>query len=241
MRRILFLRGTICCRISFVREKVTNSKLWFMRHIQDPYLRQRRLENYRCRSAFKLKEINEKYPFIKAGMTILDLGAAPGGWSQVLVKLVNAAGQDKCQPIGRVISVDKECIMPISGAQVIHRIDLTEPACQEYLCASLVNGIDAVVSDAAPKASGSAPLDHERIVNLSLSCLSIALRLLKPGTGCFLCKIWQGYRQAELAAEVKKHFSIFRCVKPNASRHESAELYFMGERFVNSSRRVSMP
>ncbi|CDW57182.1 ribosomal RNA methyltransferase 2 [Trichuris trichiura] len=223
----------------FGREKVTSSKQWFMRHIQDPYLRRRRLENYRCRSAFKLKEINEKYPFIKAGMTVLDLGAAPGGWSQVLVKLVNAIGQDKCQPTGRVISVDKEYIMPIHGAQVIHHIDLTEPTCQEYLCASLVNDVDALVSDAAPKASGSAHLDHERIVNLSLSCLSIALRVLKPGTGCFLCKIWQGYRQAELAAEIKTHFSVFHCVKPNASRNESAELYFMGERFLNGSKRVS--
>uniref|UniRef100_A0A5S6QIF9 rRNA methyltransferase 2, mitochondrial n=1 Tax=Trichuris muris TaxID=70415 RepID=A0A5S6QIF9_TRIMR len=240
MQHYLSLRRFAYCLRSS-REKVTSSRQWFLRHTDDPYLRLRKLESYRCRSAFKLLEINEKYPFLKAGMSVLDLGAYPGSWSQVLVKLVNATGENRCQPVGCVTSVDKKCITPIIGAQVIDHIDLMDPACQDYLCASLVNGVDAVVSDAAPNATGSASLDHECIVNLCLSCLSIASRLLKPDSGVFLCKIWQGYRQTELAAEIKKHFSVFRRVKPNASRKESAELYFMGERFKKVSSQVLLP
>jgi 23S rRNA (uridine2552-2'-O)-methyltransferase len=183
-----------------------SSKEWLRRHVTDQYVRKARQQGYRSRAAFKLLEIDEKESVLKAGMTVIDLGAAPGGWSQV------AAG--KVKP-GRVIAVDLLKIAPISGVTVLQG---------DFRQVSIEAGADAVLSDLSPNMSGIANVDQARWLELALAAVELCRKVLKPD-GVFLVKAFHGEAFDELMARLRRNFARVKVAKPSASRGESTETY----------------
>ncbi|KRX77253.1 Lysosomal Pro-X carboxypeptidase [Trichinella sp. T6] len=221
----------------FHRKASSSSKQWIARHLRDPYVVRCRSENYRCRSAFKLLEIDDRFQILKPGMLVLDLGSSPGSWSQVLSRRVNSVKLGS-KPFGKVFAVDRQPMEPLDGVTWLGPLDLSVGDSVNVLLQRrrrLTDGgepLDAVVSDMAPNATGCASVDHERIVQLGFLSLSIAIRCLKlADRSFFLCKLWQGVEQWHFADEIKRHFGNFKIVKPAASRKESAELYFLARQF----------
>ncbi|KRX22232.1 Lysosomal Pro-X carboxypeptidase [Trichinella nelsoni] len=219
------------------QQRANSSKQWIARHLRDPYVVRCRSENYRCRSAFKLLEIDDRFQILKPGMLVLDLGSSPGSWSQVLSRRVNSVKLGS-KPFGKVFAVDRQPMEPLDGVTWLGPLDLSVGDSVNVLLQrrrSLTDGgepLDAVVSDMAPNATGCASVDHERIVQLGFLSLSIAIRCLKlADRSFFLCKLWQGVEQWHFADEIKRHFGNFKIVKPTASRKESAELYFLARQF----------
>lgn len=208
-----------------LKGKSSSSQQWLIRQLNDPYVKKARYANYRARSAFKLIEMDDKHKFLKRGMTVVECGAAPGAWTQVLV--------ERCgSPSATIVSVDRNPINPLPGAHILANTDFTSPAGQAKVL-DLLSGrsVDLVCSDMAPNASGIAQLDHDAIAGLALSAMSFSLQVLKPG-GSFLTKLWYGSRVSELHALLKKFFPIVREVKPPASRCHSAEIFLFATGFT---------
>ena len=191
-----------------------SSKQWLRRHVTDAYVRKARAQGYRSRAAFKLLEINEKYKLLRAGFTVVDLGAAPGGWSQVAAA--------KVRPGGQVIAVDLLQIAPIKGVQFLQR-DFRDPAVIEALKGAQA---DVVLSDLSPNLSGIASVDQARAAQMALAAIDFCRKHLKP-EGVFLLKLFQGEAFKDVLAELRKGFSKVSVVKPAASRGESAETYVL--------------
>jgi 23S rRNA (uridine2552-2'-O)-methyltransferase len=187
---------------------VKSSKQWLRRHVTDPYVRKAREQGYRSRAAFKLLELDAAEKMLKPGMTVIDLGAAPGGWSQVAAKKVG--------PKGTVIAIDLLPIAPISGVKVVQG-DFRE---------KLPEGVkaDVVLSDLAPNLSGIANVDQARVLDLSLGAIEICRKALKPD-GVFVVKAFQGEAFEGLRARLKEVFMKVKVIKPPASRGESRETY----------------
>jgi 23S rRNA (uridine2552-2'-O)-methyltransferase len=188
-----------------------SSKQWLRRHVTDPYVRKARAQGYRSRAAYKLLEIDAREKLLRPGMTVLDLGAAPGGWSQV-------AGE-KVKPGGRVVAVDLLPVAPISGVTVLQG-DFREKV--------LLDGekADVVLSDLSPNLSGIGNVDQARALELSGAAIDLCRKALKP-EGVFLIKAFQGEAFGELVARLKAEFSSVKVVKPPASRGESRETYVL--------------
>lgn len=216
-------------RVKKARGRSLSSKLWLERQLNDPYVARAKREGYRSRAAYKLAEIDDKYRFLKSGMCVLDLGAAPGGWSQVAAERV--AGRDGR---GRVFAIDILAIEPLTGVEVL-RLDFLDPAAPETLRALLGGGVDVVLSDMAANATGHRKTDHLRIMALVESAAEFAREVLNPG-GAFLAKVLQGGTEASLLERLKRDFSSVRHVKPAASRSDSAELYVLASGFRGASR-----
>ncbi|XP_028843777.1 rRNA methyltransferase 2, mitochondrial [Denticeps clupeoides] len=206
-------------------------KRWIVRQLSDPFVQAARVQQYRCRSAFKLLEIDEKYGILRPGYSVLDCGASPGAWSQVAVRKVNAAGTDPECPRGTVVGVDLLHIAPLDGAHFLPCRDVTDPATHAELRGHLPGGrADVILSDMAPNACGLKELDHERLVTLCLSLLDLADQVLKPG-GCMVCKCWDGALTSKLQQRLLSVFNNVKTVKPKASRKESSESYFLARHF----------
>lgn len=187
---------------------------------KDYYYRKAKQEKYRSRAAFKLKQLNKKFRIVKKGDVVLDLGAAPGGWMQVLREIVG----DK----GLVLGVDLNDIRPIKSENVrAIKGDFTKAEVAREI-KGIIQRADAVVSDASPDISGVWDIDHFRSVELSRSALSIAKDILKPD-GNFLIKVFQGAETEEFFREVKDAFDYAKRTKPKASRDTSAEIYIVGK------------
>lgn len=184
-----------------------SSKEWLRRHVTDHYVRTARQEGYRSRAAFKLLEIDSKEKLFKPGQTVLDLGAAPGGWSQV------AAG--KVKPGGRVIAVDLLKIAPISGVSVLQG---------DFRQAAIETSANVVLSDLSPNLSGIANVDQARWLELALAAVQLCRKVLKPD-GVFVVKAFHGEAFDELLEHLRTAFAKVKVVKPPASRGESAETY----------------
>ena len=184
-----------------------SNKEWLRRHVTDPYVRKARQEGYRSRAAYKLLEIDQKHSLLRPGMTVLDLGAAPGGWSQVAAQ--------KVKPGGRVIAVDVLEIAPISGVTVL-RGDFREVALGEKA--------DVVLSDVSPNLSGIPNVDQARLLELGLAAIELCAKLLKRD-GVFVVKAFHGEAFDELRKRLEAVFKKVKVVKPSASRGESAETY----------------
>src|SRR5688500_1104587 len=189
-----------------------SNKQWLRRHVTDSYVQKARAQGYRSRAAFKLLELNEKEKLLKPGMTVVDLGAAPGSWSQV------AAG--KVGRGGRVIAIDLLEIAPISGVTAL-RGDFREPTLIEAMQGAKA---DAVLSDISPNLSGIANVDQARLLELAAAAVDFCRKALKP-EGVFLVKAFHGEAFQELMALLRSTFGIVKVVKPSASRGESAESY----------------
>ncbi len=188
---------------------------WRKQQSQDKYFRQAKSEGYRARSAYKLQEINQRFHLIRRGAAVLDLGAAPGSWSQVAVELD-----------AHVVAVDLSPIQPLDGAHII-RGDITQADCIAQIAAALPAGADAVVSDVSPATSGIAVVDHARSIQLAQASLDIARQFLKNGGG-FVVKVFQGEDFDKFVSETKKYFRDVRVYRPDASRRESSEHYVVG-------------
>ncbi len=198
--------------------RTKSSNKWLQRHVKDPYVRRARAEGYRSRAAYKLVEIDRRDKLLRPGARVVDLGAAPGGWSQV------AAG--KAGAGGYVIAVDLLEIAPISGVTVL-RGDFRALEVQAQIVAALAGRkADVVLSDLSPNISGIASADQARAAELVRMALNFCRAQLKPG-GAFLVKVFQGGEFAGLLKEMKALFQDVRTLKPSASREESRETYLL--------------
>lgn len=205
-----------------------SSARWLDRQARDVYVREARRQGYRSRAAFKLIDLDDRFRLLAPGRRVVDLGAAPGGWTQVAMERLTTAGGGR----GRVVAVDRSPMSEVAGAEVIVA-DVGEADLVERLRERLGGGADTVLSDMAPAASGHADTDHRRIVALAEMALAVADAILVEG-GAFVCKLWQGAEEAALFAALKTRFSTVRRAKPPSSRAESAELYLVGLGFRRS-------
>jgi 23S rRNA (uridine2552-2'-O)-methyltransferase len=201
-----------------------SSKLWLERQLNDPYVARAKREGFRSRAAFKLVEIDDKYHFLKAGVTVVDLGAAPGGWSQVAARRVGAL-----EGKGRVLAIDLLEMPEIVGV-TFAKLDFLEPDAPERLNEMMKGRADVVMSDMAANTTGHHKTDQLRMVGLVESAAAFAAEVLKPG-GTFLAKTFQSGADAELMAQLKRDYATVRHVKPSASRQDSSERYLLATGF----------
>lgn len=211
-------------RVKTARQRSLASTLWLERQLNDPYVARAKREGFRSRAAYKLLEMDERYHFLKPGQTVVDLGAAPGGWSQVAVQKTGAA-----KGKGRVIGIDLLAIAPVPGAE-FRILDFTAPEAPAALKEWLGGRADVVLSDMAANATGHKRTDHLRTMALAELSADFACEVLAQG-GTFLAKVLQGGTENELLARLKREFAAVRHVKPPASRPESAELYVLATGF----------
>jgi 23S rRNA (uridine2552-2'-O)-methyltransferase len=205
-----------------------SSKLWLERQLNDPYVAQARRDGYRSRAAYKLIEIDDKHHFLKPGAAVVDLGAAPGGWSQIAARRVGAASGK-----GRVIAIDLLEMPAIPGVSFAQLDFLAEDAPARLL--EMIGGrADVVLSDMATNTTGHRKTDQLRIIGLVEGAAAFAADVLNPG-GTFVAKVFQGGADAELLAQLKRDFASVRHVKPASSRQDSSERYVLATGF----RRVS--
>jgi 23S rRNA (uridine2552-2'-O)-methyltransferase len=211
-------------RVKSTGRRSQSSKLWLERQLNDPYVARAKREGFRSRAAYKLVEIDDRHGLLRRGASVLDLGAAPGGWSQVVARRVGAQ-----EGSGRVVAIDLLDMAPLAGV-AFARLDFLDPAAPEAIKAMLDGPADLVLSDMAANATGHRATDHLKIMALAEAAAEIARETLKPG-GAFLCKVLQGGTEQGLLAQLKKDFSDVKHVKPKASRADSAELYLLARGF----------
>lgn len=211
-------------RVKTAHKRSLSSTLWLQRQLNDPYVTEAKRLGYRSRAAFKLLQLDEKFELLGPGKRIVDLGAAPGGWTQVAIARV---GSDKGR--GRVVGLDILPMEPIPGADLI-QADFLAPEAPEQLRALLGGGADLVMSDMAAPTTGHAKTDHLRVIALAETALVFALEVLEPG-GAFVAKVFQGGSEKDLLDPLKKHFAVVRHAKPAASRADSSEMYVVATGF----------
>jgi len=211
-------------RVKTGKGRPLSSKLWLERQLNDPYVARAKAEGLRSRAAFKLAEIDERHRLLKVGRHVLDLGAAPGGWSQVAARRVGAA-----EGRGRVVAVDLLPMEPIAGV-TFAQLDFLDPVAPQRIREMLGGPADVVLSDMAANATGHRRTDHLKIMALADAAAEFAREVLRPG-GAFLAKVLQGGTEATLLADLKRDFASVKHVKPAASRTDSAELYVLATGF----------
>ncbi len=208
-------------RVKTAKKRSLSSTLWLERQLNDPYVVRARREGYRSRAAFKLTEIDDKHHVLKSGARVVDLGAAPGGWSQVAAKRIGT--------MGRVVAIDVLEMDEIPGVEFA-QLDFLDTDAPDKLKAMLGGPADVVLSDMAANATGHRPTDHLKIMALVETAAEFAREVLKPG-GAFLAKVIQGGTESTLLAALKRDFTSVKHVKPAASRADSAELYVLAQGF----------
>ena len=195
------------------------SQRWLARQLNDPYVQAAKQQGWRSRAAFKLAELDDRFHLIRRGARVVDLGAAPGGWTQVAVRAGAA----------RVVAVDLLAMDPVPGSEFLPG-DFTEPAIQARLIEMLGGKVDLVLSDMAPNTTGHTATDHLRIMALAEAALEFAVEVLAEG-GAFVAKVFQGGAERQILDRLKRRFAIVRHAKPPASRKESSELYVVAMGF----------
>ena len=206
-------------RVKTAKGRKSSSTRWLQRQLNDPYVEQARAMGYRSRAAFKLIELDDKFKLIRKGMRVADLGAAPGGWTQVALE----------RGASRVVGIDLLAIDPIPGAELLE-LDFTEEGADEAVKAALGGEADLVVSDLAPWTTGHKATDHLKIIALVEVAAHFAFDVLAPG-GAFVAKVFQGGTEQELLKELRGRFEKVKHAKPDASRSESAEIYLVAQGF----------
>ena len=208
-------------RVKTARGRKISSTNWLQRQLNDPYVGLAKKEGYRCRSAFKLLEIDDKYRFLKPGTTIVDLGSAPGGWAQIAAIRSQAAEGN-----GTVVGIDLHEVEAIAGVTLFKK-DFFDEDAPDVLIEALGGELaDVVLSDMAAHATGHKQTDHIKIIDLAETALDFTMNVLKPG-GTFLCKVLRGGSEHDLLATMKRHFTTIKHIKPDASRADSAELFVL--------------
>lgn len=207
-------------RVKTARGRKPSSTRWLQRQLNDPYVAAAAKQGYRSRAAWKLIEIDDRFGLLRPGARVLDLGAAPGGWTQVAAERA---------PGGGVIALDRTEMEPVAGVEV-RTVDLDDDAAAEALTGELAGRVDLVLSDMAISATGHRGTDQIRNRRLAELAFDVARRVLRPGGG-FVVKAFHGGGDAGFVAELKRGFREVRSVKPAASRPESAELYLVARGF----------
>ncbi|WP_046863702.1 RlmE family RNA methyltransferase [Microvirga massiliensis] len=211
-------------RLKTARKRTLSSQKWLERQINDPYVARAKREGYRSRAAYKLIEIDQKYKVLRPGQRIVDLGAAPGGWSQVAARKIGL-GEGR----GRIVAIDLLPMEPLAGVDFLE-LDFLDEKAPEILVSRLGGEADLVMSDMAANTTGHKKTDHLRIMGLAEMAADFARQVLAPG-GAFLAKVFQGGTEGSLLTALKQDFAQVRHVKPAASRADSAELYVLATGF----------
>jgi 23S rRNA (uridine2552-2'-O)-methyltransferase len=212
-------------RVKTGKGRTPSQKAWLERQLNDPYVAEAKRQGYRSRSAFKLIEIDDKYRILKPGHCVVDLGAAPGGWSQVAAKRVKAE-----EGRGKVVAIDMHGMDAIPGVTIFHK-DFCDPDAPQALIDALGGEkADVVLSDMAAHATGHRQTDHLQIMALAEAAYDFAKQVLKPG-GSFLAKVLRGGTEGELLKSMKRDFATVKHVKPQSSREDSAELFVLATGF----------
>ncbi|NNF77765.1 MAG: RlmE family RNA methyltransferase [Rhizobiales bacterium] len=211
-------------KVKTARGRKTSSTRWLQRQLNDPYVTEAKRQGLRSRSAFKLIQMDDQHGFLKPGAHVVDLGAAPGGWSEIAAKRVKAV-----EGKGKVVAIDMHDIEPIAGVTFLHA-DFYDDDAPARLKEALGGPADVVMSDMAAHASGHRKTDHLKIIALCEVALDFACDVLKPG-GVFVAKVLQGGTEHELLAIMRKSFRSVAHLKPDASRSDSAELYVLAKDF----------
>lgn len=209
----------LAVRLKTARGRPPSSQRWLSRQLNDPYVQAAKLQGWRSRAAFKLIELDEKFSLIHKGTRVLDLGAAPGGWSQVAL----------ARGASMLVGIDLLPMIPLEGATLIEA-DFMDEGMDVRLREMLGGGADLVLSDMAPNTTGHVATDHIRIMNLAEAALHCAIDVLSPG-GAFVAKLFQGGAEAGMLNLMKRHFASVKHAKPPASRKESRELYVVATGF----------
>jgi 23S rRNA (uridine2552-2'-O)-methyltransferase len=217
--------GRLKVRVKTGKGRTVSQKQWLERQLNDPYVHEARKLGYRSRAAFKLSEIDDKYRFLKPGGLVIDLGAAPGGWSQVAAARVKSSDGK-----GKVIAIDMHGMDGLPGVVVFHKDFLDADAPQLLIDAMGGEKADCVISDMAAHATGHRQTDHLQIMALAEAAHDFARAVLKPG-GTFLAKVLRGGTEGELLKQLKQDFAKVMHVKPMASRDDSAELFVLATGF----------
>ena len=212
-------------RLKGEKRRTPSSRAWLERQISDPYAARAKREGFRSRAAYKLAEIDDKYRLLRLGAHVVDLGAAPGGWSEIAARRIGARG--------RVIAIDILEMKPVAGVEFL-QLDFLDETAPGRLKAMLDGKADVVLSDMAANATGHRQTDHLRIMALAEAAAHFAREVLSEG-GSFLCKVLQGGTEAALLAALKRDLASVKHVKPPASRSDSAELYLLARGFRGAS------
>ncbi len=208
-------------RVKTARRRKTSSTRWLQRQLNDPYVAAARREGYRSRAAFKLLELNERFGFLKGARRIVDLGAAPGGWTQVVREISGSGVQ--------VVGIDLLEVQPITGAEFI-QLDFMADHAEQELISRLGGEADVVLSDMAASSTGHKQTDHLRTMGLCEAAFDFAIRILRPD-GAFVAKVLRGGAEDNLLQGIKLHFKTVKHAKPPASRAESTETYIVATGF----------
>jgi 23S rRNA (uridine2552-2'-O)-methyltransferase len=206
-------------RLKTAWKRTPSQQAWQNRQINDPFAAKARAHGYRSRAAYKLTELDDKFHLLRPGARVLDLGLAPGGWTQVAIE----------RGVTHIVGVDLLPVDPLPPAHIL-QMDFTDPECGPKLIELLGGPPDVVLSDMAPNTVGHRQTDHLRIVGLIEAAVDFAVQVLKPG-GSFVAKAFQGGETAEVIAILKRHFPEVKTVKPKASRADSSELYLVALKF----------
>ena len=209
----------LAVRVRTARGRTVGSTRWLQRQLNDPYVARAKAEGWRSRAAYKLMELDDKFHFLKPGAKVVDLGAAPGGWTQVAVPRIKAGAPGG----GTLVAIDINPWQPVPHATCL-TIDFLDPAAPGAITAALGGKANVVLSDMAAPTTGHGPTDHLRIIALADAAWAFARDVLAPG-GVFVCKVFQGGTEGDLLKQIKARCGSVRHVKPPASRKESAEVY----------------
>ncbi|XP_022128802.2 rRNA methyltransferase 2, mitochondrial [Pieris rapae] len=217
-------------------KRLKSSQQWLSRQRADPYVEKAKINNYRCRSAFKLLEMNEKTNILHPGLTVVDLGASPGSWTQVAVQKTNADGADSTKPKGTVLSIDKLQIFPIPGATILSNMDFSTIDAHDKVV-NILDGkpVDLVLSDMAPSATGIRELDKDRILGLCYMAIRFAALVTKVD-GNLLFKVWDGKEVPILEMDLERFYKNIKILKPKASRSDSSEKFILARGFKGIQR-----
>ncbi|KAJ6639728.1 rRNA methyltransferase 2, mitochondrial [Pseudolycoriella hygida] len=209
-----------------------SSQEWLTRQLSDPFVEKAKMMNYRCRSAFKLVEINEKHGILKPGFTVIDCGASPGSWCQVAAAETNSNKAQETKPVGLVIGIDLLQIYPIPGVHLLGNADFMKDETQQNVKSILCERkVDCVLSDMAPNATGIRNLDQENITKLSYSVLRFAV-LTSSVDASLLVKLWNNGDVPQLEKDMLRFYKTVKMIKPVASRSESAEVFMLAKGFL---------
>lgn len=211
-------------RVKSTGKRSASSKQWLERQLNDPYVSEAQRRGYRSRAAFKLAQLDDRFHLLRPGLRVVDLGCAPGGWTQIAVERVKPMAER-----GAVVGIDILAMDPVPGATVA-QMDFLDADAPDRLKAMLAGPADLVLSDMAAPTTGHGPTDHLRIMALAEAAYAFAAEVLSPG-GAFLAKVFQGGATGELLDTLKRDFATVRHAKPPASRSESAEMYVVATGF----------
>ncbi len=216
-------------KVKTAKGRKMSSKLWLERQLNDPYVKRAVAENRRSRAIYKLIDIDDKFRFLKPGKRVIDLGCAPGGWSQIAAERVNATGENGGKAQGFVLGVDLQEVEPIAGVELM-QLDFMDEGADDRVKAAMGGPADIILSDMAASSTGHRQTDHIRIIALCEAAAQFARETLNAG-GIFVAKVLRGGADGDLLAQLKRDFTTVRHFKPGASRSDSAEIFVVAQGF----------